>query len=128
MSQNKNNMLFFGVLIAVFIIFAILGSFSSDNAEDTLFTETTTITQTTTEITTETTATTITSTTALTTAETPAISQPAEVTNINETVYIGKTGTKYHRQDCGTLKGNGTAITLDKAIAKGRTACKICKP
>lgn len=127
MSQNKNNMLFFGVLIAVFIIFAILGSFSSDNAEDTLFPETTAITQTTTEITTETTATTIT-TTELTTAETTAISQPAEVTNINETVYIGKTGTKYHRQDCGTLKGNGTAITLDEALAEGRTACKICKP
>lgn len=125
MSQNKNNMLFFGVLIAVFIIFAILGSFSSDNAEDTLFTETTTITQLTTEITTETSTIT---TTALTTAETTTISQPAEVTNINETVYIGKTGTKYHRQDCGTLKGNGTAITLDKAIAQGRTACKICKP
>lgn len=125
MSQNKNNMLFFGVLIAVFIIFAILGSFSSDNAEDTLFTETTTITQLTTEITTETAAIT---TTALTTAETTTIYQPAEVTNINETVYIGKTGTKYHRQDCGTLKGNGTAITLDKAIAQGRTACKTCKP
>ena len=125
MSQNKNNMLFFGVLIAVFIIFAILGSFSSDNAEDTLFTETTTITQLTTEITTETAAIT---TTALTTAETTTISQPAEDTNINETVYIGKTGTKYHRQDCGTLKGNGTAITLDEAIAQGRTACKICKP
>lgn len=125
MSQNKNNMLFFGVLIAVFIIFAILGSFSSDNAEDTLFTETTTITQLTTEITTETAAIT---TTALTTAETTTISQPAEDTNINETVYIGKTGTKYHRQDCGTLKGNGTAITLDEAIAQGRTSCKICKP
>lgn len=125
MSQNKNNMLFFGVLIAVFIIFAILGSFSSDNAEDTLFTETTTITQSTTEIITETSTIT---TTALTTAETTTISQPTEDTNINETVYIGKTGTKYHRQDCGTLKGNGTAITLDKARAQGRTPCKVCKP
>ena len=44
------------------------------------------------------------------------------------TVYIGKTGSKYHRQTCRTLKGNGSAISLSDAKSQGRTACKICKP
>lgn len=43
-------------------------------------------------------------------------------------VYIGKTGSKYHKESCSTLKGNGSAVTLDEAIAQGRTACKRCKP
>lgn len=46
----------------------------------------------------------------------------------SQTVYIGETGTKYHRQSCGTLKGNGRPITLDEALAQGREACKVCKP
>lgn len=121
MSHNKNNILFFGVLIVVFVIFAVLGSFSS-YTEDTPFIETTAIT-TETETTTETTS----FATALTTVtEAPTISDlSAEIYN---TVYIGKTGTKYHKQDCGSLKGKGTAISFDEAIAQGRTPCKICKP
>lgn len=42
------------------------------------------------------------------------------------TVYIGKTGTKYHKKSCSTLKGKGTAISLSEAKAQGRTACKRC--
>ena len=45
-----------------------------------------------------------------------------------ETVYVGDTGNKYHRASCSTLKGNGHAISLDKALAEGREACKRCKP
>lgn len=64
--------------------------------------------------------------------EAPAVeSEASEVTSSEETgatVYRGKTGNKYHRQDCRTLKGGGTAITLDEAISQGREACKICKP
>ena len=45
-----------------------------------------------------------------------------------ETVYKGKTGNKYHKIDCGTLKGKGTPISHDEAIKEGREACKICKP
>lgn len=124
MSQNKNNILFFEILIAVFIIFAVLGS-CSDNAED--MPETTTIAQSTTEAATETTVLTTAETVTFTaTTEITTISQP--VTEVNYTVYIGETGTKYHRQDCGTLKGNGIAITLDEALAQGRTPCRVCKP
>ena len=51
-----------------------------------------------------------------------------QMTTTADTVYIGKTGTKYHRQGCRTLKGNGSPISLSEAKAQGREACKICKP
>lgn len=41
-------------------------------------------------------------------------------------VWIGETGTKYHRESCRTLKGKKTKISLKKAEAQGRTACKVC--
>jgi hypothetical protein len=44
-----------------------------------------------------------------------------------ETVYIGKTGTKYHYEDCPTLKGKGSPITYDEAIEQGREPCKVCR-
>ncbi len=43
-----------------------------------------------------------------------------------ETVYVGATGNKYHKQSCSTLKGKGYAMSLSKAKAQGRTACKRC--
>ena len=47
--------------------------------------------------------------------------------NKNEkTVYIGKTGTKYHNAGCRTLKGNDIPITLSEALADGREPCKVC--
>lgn len=46
----------------------------------------------------------------------------------SKTVWIGNTGTKYHRESCSTLKGNGHKITLKEAIAEGREPCKVCKP
>lgn len=46
----------------------------------------------------------------------------------SKTVWIGNTGTKYHRESCGTLKGKGHEITLKEAIAEGREPCKVCKP
>ncbi len=46
----------------------------------------------------------------------------------DKTVYIGKSGTKYHKQGCYALRGNVTAIAISKAQAQGKTACKICKP
>lgn len=44
----------------------------------------------------------------------------------NETVYIGKTGTKYHTSYCRTLKGTKIETTLKKAKAQGKTACAVC--
>jgi hypothetical protein len=46
----------------------------------------------------------------------------------SQTVYRGKTGTKYHRETCPTLKGGGIPISLSDALAQGRDACKVCKP
>ena len=41
-------------------------------------------------------------------------------------VWVGKTGTKYHNQWCGTLKGKGHQITMEQAQAEGRQPCKVC--
>lgn len=46
--------------------------------------------------------------------------------SVSETVYIGKTGTKYHRKGCFTLKGKGRPISLTEAKQQGRAACKKC--
>ena len=43
-----------------------------------------------------------------------------------DTVYVGKTGNKYHRKSCSTLKGKGRAISLEDAKAEGRQPCKRC--
>ncbi|WP_299522507.1 hypothetical protein [Winogradskyella sp.] len=45
-----------------------------------------------------------------------------------QTVYVTKTGKKYHKSECRYLKYSKKAIKLDKAKALGYTACKICKP
>lgn len=45
------------------------------------------------------------------------------------TVYRGRTGTKYHRSTCPTLKRGGAyPMSLSEALSHGRTACKVCKP
>lgn len=48
----------------------------------------------------------------------------------SDTVYITETGEKYHRRSCSTLSRskNLTALTIDQAIARGKEACKVCKP
>ena len=45
-----------------------------------------------------------------------------------QTVYITKTGAKYHKESCSYLKYSKIAISLKDAQAKGYTACKVCKP
>ena len=47
--------------------------------------------------------------------------------NIERTVYVTKTGMKFHCQDCHYLK---SCISIDKseAIRLGYTPCKVCKP
>ena len=44
------------------------------------------------------------------------------------TVYITKTGTKYHTSTCSYLKNSKISISKDSAIAQGYTACSRCKP
>jgi len=45
-----------------------------------------------------------------------------------ETVYITRTGEKYHRDSCRYLKKSKKSIKLSKARNQGYTPCKVCKP
>lgn len=45
-----------------------------------------------------------------------------------ETVYITKTGSKYHRDGCRHLAKSAIPISRKDAEAQGYTACKVCKP
>lgn len=44
------------------------------------------------------------------------------------TVYITRTGAKYHRAGCSYLSKSQTAITLQEAKQKGYGPCSRCKP
>ncbi|MGN1097606.1 MAG: hypothetical protein ACI4SS_01775, partial [Clostridia bacterium] len=55
-------------------------------------------------------------------------SNAGNATSQQQMVWIGETGTKYHREDCQTLRGSKYQITLEEALNDGRTACKICQP
>ena len=44
------------------------------------------------------------------------------------TVYITKTGEKYHRDGCRYLKKSQIAIDKDDAVAQGYTPCSVCNP
>ena len=44
------------------------------------------------------------------------------------TVYITKTGNKYHRGDCSYLRQSKIAISLSEAKAEGYTPCSRCNP
>jgi hypothetical protein len=44
------------------------------------------------------------------------------------TVYITKTGEKYHRDGCSSLRKSKFAVSLKEAVARGFGACKNCKP
>lgn len=53
------------------------------------------------------------------------------VTTINvtaQTVYITKTGTKYHNDGCRYLSKSKISIDLASAIEKGYGPCSVCKP
>jgi micrococcal nuclease len=44
------------------------------------------------------------------------------------TVYITKTGKKYHRGSCRYLSKSKIPISLEEAKARGYTPCSVCKP
>ena len=44
-----------------------------------------------------------------------------------QTVYVTKTGKKYHRENCRYLKYSKKKIELKKARNFGFQACKVCK-
>jgi len=45
-----------------------------------------------------------------------------------QTVYITKTGEKYHKESCQYLKYSKIEIDLAKAVELGKTPCSVCKP
>lgn len=55
------------------------------------------------------------------------ITQPAQNVN-NNTVYITKSGAKYHRSGCRYLKSSCIPITLSEAQSEGYTPCSVCNP
>lgn len=59
-------------------------------------------------------------------ARAPAVldEQPAASST---TVYVTRTGTRYHRATCQHAK-TGTPTTLDQARARGLTPCQRCSP
>jgi hypothetical protein len=46
----------------------------------------------------------------------------------SQTVYVTKTGTKYHRSSCRYLNKSKISKPLDKALGAGYIACSVCKP
>ncbi len=52
-----------------------------------------------------------------------AVSAPSE-----QTVYVTKTGKKYHRASCRSLRKGRIPMTLEEAVEKGYKPCGICKP
>lgn len=45
-----------------------------------------------------------------------------------QTVYITRTGEKYHADACRYLSRSKIAFSLKDAVANGYTACSVCKP
>lgn len=45
-----------------------------------------------------------------------------------DTVYVTSSGTKYHRQGCTYLRGEGNPLGLDAAKARGLMPCSKCSP
>lgn len=46
----------------------------------------------------------------------------------SQTVYVTKTGSKYHKENCRYLHSSKIETTVSKAKADGLSACKVCKP
>lgn len=63
------------------------------------------------------------------TTPTPAPTpEPEPAPKSSTTVYITKTGSKYHRGSCSYLKKSKIEISLDSAIAQGYEPCSRCNP
>lgn len=45
-----------------------------------------------------------------------------------DTVFITRTGEKYHRETCQYLRYSSYSITKEEAIERGYTPCSVCKP
>ena len=61
-------------------------------------------------------------------AQPPAVKEEPKSADENTTVYVTKTGKKYHRGDCEWLYSSRIPVTLKEAKARGYGACKVCNP
>lgn len=57
-----------------------------------------------------------------------SVQQASSTDNQSTTVYITKTGKKYHRAGCKYLARSQIPISLDEAKAQGYTPCSVCDP
>ncbi len=51
-----------------------------------------------------------------------------QVIPTTQTVYITRTGSRYHRADCHHLRQSKISINLNDARSSGYTPCQNCKP
>ena len=58
----------------------------------------------------------------------PAARTATAQDNGDTTVYITRTGAKYHRAGCRSLARSSIPMKLSEAVAKGYTACRVCRP
>jgi len=56
------------------------------------------------------------------------ITQPTQQNNQTDTVYVTKTGKKYHRAGCRSLSDSAIPMSLTEAKAAGYEPCSICNP
>lgn len=56
----------------------------------------------------------------------PAHTLAAAVAQRNDTVYITKSGRKYHRWGCRYLRSSCIPVKRNDAIANGYTPCSVC--
>jgi competence protein ComEC len=68
----------------------------------------------------------------LSTAAAPVLAQPPaaqqQPQTKEQTVYITKTGKKYHRANCRYLSKSKIVTSLKDATAHGYTPCSVCNP
>jgi len=62
------------------------------------------------------------------TDEPEEINEPSQPTKEEVTVYITKTGEKYHNDGCSSLRKSKIPVTLTEAKSRGYEPCKLCKP
>ena len=43
-------------------------------------------------------------------------------------VYVTRSGTKFHKENCRYLRTGATVLEQSKALSRGFTACSVCKP
>ena len=51
---------------------------------------------------------------------------PLTVQQKDCTVYITRTGKRYHREGCRYLRGGAVAMTREEALKRGLSPCRVC--